>query len=150
MPTKSTVSGVLQDASLAPIAGGKIVATLSGSDIFDSGVRIVTNRVQATTDDQGAWSLDLIVNGEGENATSSWAVEIFNEFAASVHKVQNLFIATGDPITLGDLEKISAANKQAATDAAKSRLVIATTFKEYADLPAAQKRAADVVLVTGV
>jgi len=28
-------------------------------------------------------------------------VEIFNEFAASVHKAANLFIATDDPITLG-------------------------------------------------
>ena len=150
MPSKSTVSGILQDANLAPIIGGTIVATLAGSDIFDSGVRIVTNRVQATTNAEGQWSMDLIVNGEGENAASTWSIEIFNEYAASVHKAASLFIATGDPITLGDLEKLSAANKQAATDANRSRLIIATTFEEYAALPAAQKRANDVVLVTGV
>lgn len=150
MPSKSTVSGILQDANLAPIVGGTIVATLAGSDIFDSGVRIVTNRVQATTNTQGEWSMDLIVNGEGENAASTWSIEIFNEYAGSVHKAANLFIATGDPITLGDLEKLSAANKQAATDANRSRLIIATTFDEYAALPVTQKRANDVVLVTGV
>ena len=150
MPSKSTVSGILQDANLAPIVGGKIVATLAGSDIFDSGVRIVTNRVQATSDAQGRWSMDLIVNGEGEAASSSWSIEIFNEYATSVHKAANLFIATADPITLGDLEKISAANKQSATDATRSRLILATTFEEYAALPAAQKRANDFVLVTGV
>lgn len=150
MPTRATVTGILQDASLQPIVGGKIVATLQGSDIFESGVRIVTNRVQATTDTSGRWSMELIVNGEGENATSSWAVDIFNEFAVSVHKATALFIATGDPITLGDLEKLSVANKKAATDANASRLVMASTYEEYAALPAAQRRANDFVLVTGV
>ncbi|MEG4643117.1 hypothetical protein VB636_10035, partial [Paracoccus sp. APAP_BH8] len=65
MPNKATVRGVLMDATLAPIASGKIVATLQGSDIFDGGLRVVTQQVEATTDAQGGWSLDLIVNGEG-------------------------------------------------------------------------------------
>lgn len=32
------------DATLAPIAEGKIIATLNGSDVFDDGVRVVTQR----------------------------------------------------------------------------------------------------------
>ena len=65
MPNKSTVTGILLDAELAPVAQGKIIATLVGSDIFDGGTRIVTQKVEATTSSAGAWSLDLLVNGEG-------------------------------------------------------------------------------------
>ncbi|MBM3605602.1 MAG: hypothetical protein FJX25_12880 [Alphaproteobacteria bacterium] len=71
MSSKAPVSGILQDANLDPIVGGKIVATLAGSDIFDNGVRIVTNRVQATTDERGRWSLEMIDNGEGADASST-------------------------------------------------------------------------------
>ncbi|ODT57682.1 MULTISPECIES: hypothetical protein [Paracoccus] len=150
MPSKSTVSGVLQDAQLNLISGGKVVATLTGSDIFDGNVRIVTERVETTTGADGRWSMPLIVNGEGKSATSSWSVEIFNEFAVSVHKIENLFIATANPITLGALEKISEANRIAAMEATRSRLIMVTTFAEYIALPANQKRDTDVVLVSGV
>lgn len=71
MPNKATVRGVLVDATLAPIAEGKIVATLNGSDVFDDGIRIVTQKVEATTDAQGQWSMALIVNAEGDNAATS-------------------------------------------------------------------------------
>lgn len=150
MPRKATVSGILQDARLNPVSGGKIVATLAGSDIFDEEVRIITQQVEATTGADGRWTMPLIVNGEGKSATTSWSVEIFNEFAVSVHKVENLFIATANPITLGDLEKISAANKIAATEAVRSRLIVVTTYAEYIALPADQKRDNDVVLVSGI
>lgn len=150
MPSTATVSGILQDARLNPIQGGKIVATLQGSDTFDGGVRVVTQRVETTTNAAGAWSMDLIVNGEGESSSTFWAVEIFNEYAISVHKIGNLFIATATSITLGDLEKVSAANKQAASDANKSRLIVVSTYAEYEALPANQKRPTDLILVTGV
>ena len=85
-----------------------------------------------------------------QSATSSWSVEIFNEFAVSVHKIESLFIATANPITLGALEKISEANRIAAMEATRSRLIMVTTFAEYIALPANQKRDTDVVLVSGV
>ena len=123
MPNKATVSGSMRDARTAPIAGGKIVATLNGSDYFDAGIKIVTQRVETTTDENGAWSLDLIVNGEGDLATSSWSIEGYNNFVTSVFKSPNLFIATADPTTLSDLEKVSAANLAAAKSAALSRFI---------------------------
>ena len=54
MPNKATVSGSMWDASTAPIAGWKIVATLNGSDNFDAGIKIVTQRVETTTDANGS------------------------------------------------------------------------------------------------
>jgi len=150
MPSKSTVSGILQDAQLNLISGGKIVATLTGSDIFDGDVRIVTERVEATTGADGRWSMALIVNGEGKDATSSWSIEIFNEFAVSVHKIDGLFIATAHPVTLGDLETVSVVNRVAAMEAARSRLIMVASYAEYIALPAGQRRDNDVVLVTGV
>ena len=150
MPNKATVSGSMMDASTAPIAGGKIVATLNGSDYFDAGIKIVTQRVETTTDANGEWSLDLIVNGEGDLATSSWSIEGYNNFVTSVFKSPNLFIATADPTTLSDLEKVSAANLAAAKSAALSRFITVSTFAEYEAIPDAQKKPTDIVLVTGV
>lgn len=150
MPNKATVSGIMQDATLAPVQGGKVVATLQGSDTFDNGVRVVTRPVEATTAANGAWSLDLIVNGEGEAGSTTWNIELFNEYAISVHKITGLFIATDTAITLGDLEKVSAANKTAATMAGKVRLIVVTNYAEYEALPPNQKRADDVILVSGV
>ena len=49
MPNKATVRGVLMDATLAPIAEGKIVATLNGSDGFDDGIQVVTQKGEQTT-----------------------------------------------------------------------------------------------------
>ena len=150
MPNKATVSGSMRDASTAPIAGGKIVATLNGSDYFDAGIKIVTQRVETTTDANGEWSLDLIVNGEGDLATSSWSIEGYNNFVTSVFKSPNLFIATADPTTLSDLEKVSAANLAAAKSGALSRFITVSTFAEYEAIPDAQKKPTDIVLVTGV
>ena len=150
MPNKATVSGSMMDASMAPIAGGKIVATLNGADYFDAGIKIVTQRVETTTDANGEWSLDLIVNGEGDLATSSWSIEGYNNFVTSVFKSPNLFIAAADPTTLSDLEKVSAANLAAAKSAALSRFITVSTFAEYEAIPDAQKKPTDIVLVTGV
>lgn len=147
MPSKATVSGVMQDANLQPISGGKVIATFNGSDIFDSGVRIVTQKVEATTDANGAWSLELIVNAEGANASTTWAIEGFNQFVGSVFKTANLFIATGADITLGDLEKSSVQNMAAARSAGTSRLLIVDHLDDYTDLPTSQRRDTDVILV---
>lgn len=150
MPNKATVSGVMQDANLDPVQGGKIVATFVGSDIFDGGVRIVTQKVEATTDDNGEWSMDLIVNAEGENASTSWTIEGFNQYVISVFKAEKLFIASATPVQLGALEKISAANLAAARNAVNARLIVVGSFAEYAALPASMKQPNDAILVTGV
>lgn len=147
MPNKATVRGVLMDATLSPITAGKIVATLNGSDIFDGGIRIVTQKIEATTDVQGRWQLDLIVNAEGDTAATSWTIEGFNQYVAKVFEVKNLFIATRLETSLGDLEKTSAQNLKAAKDLGLARLILVDSFPEYAALPESQKRGNDVVLV---
>ncbi|WP_246098653.1 hypothetical protein [Paracoccus laeviglucosivorans] len=137
------------DATLAPISEGKIVATLTGSDIFDGGVRIVTQKVEATTNAQGEWTMALIVNGEGDTASTSWTIEGYNQFVAKVFEVKALFIATALPITLGDLEKTSAQNLKATRDSGLSRLIVVDAFAEYEELPLIQRRENDIVLVRG-
>lgn len=147
MPNKATIGGVLMDATLAPITSGKIVATLNGSDIFDDGIRIVTQKVETTTDAQGQWHMDLIVNAEGDAASTNWTIEGYNQYVAKVFEVKGLFIATRLATSLGDLEKTSAQNLKAAKEASISRLILVDRFSEYAALPDSQKRGNDVVLV---
>lgn len=150
MPSKATVSGVLMDATLAPIAAGKIIATLNGSDMFDGGAHIVTQKVETTTNASGAWSMELIVNAEGDAASTTWTIEGYNQYVAKVFELKSLFIATPLPITLGDLDKTSAHNLKAARDLALSRLILVDDFVEYEALPAAQRRDNDIILVKGV
>lgn len=147
MPNKATVGGVLMDATLAPIARGKIVATLNGSDVFDDGVRVVTQKIEATTNAQGAWSLDLIVNAEGDGASTNWTIEGYNQYVAKVCETKALFVATALPITLGDLEKTSAQNLRAAKEGNVARLIPVQARSQYDALPASQKRSSDIVLV---
>lgn len=147
MPNKATVRGVLMDATLAPISEGKIVATLNGSDVFDNGIRIVTQKVESTTDLQGQWSMELIVNGEGDTASTNWSIEGYNQYVTKVFEVKSLFIPTSLAITMGDLEKTSAQNLKAAKDASLSRLIVVQDFSEYEQLPISQKRETDIVLV---
>ncbi|MDT1063287.1 hypothetical protein RM190_15535 [Paracoccus sp. CPCC 101403] len=149
MPNKASVSGVLMDATLSPIAEGKIVAILIGSDVFDKGVRVVTQMVEATTGKTGEWSLDLIVNADGDGAATSWTIEGYNQFVSKVFEIKSLFIATPLPQTLGDLEKTSAQNLRAAREGSVSRLILVSQFSEYDILPPAQKRDSDIVLVKG-
>lgn len=149
MPNKATVRGVLMDATLAPIPEGKIIATLNGSDLFENGVRIVTQKVEATTDATGAWTMDLIVNGEGDTAGTSWTVEGYDQYVAKVFEVKSLFIPLALPTTLGDLEKTSAQNLRAARDGGIARLIIVSDYSEYAALPDMQRRDSDLVLVKG-
>ncbi|WP_216635363.1 hypothetical protein [Paracoccus aminovorans] len=134
------------DATLAPISQGKIVATLSGSDVF-GGTRVVTERVEATTNAQGEWSLALLVNAEGDSAGTSWTVEGYNQYVAKVFEVKGLFIASAQDITLGDLERTSAQNMKAAKEGGLTRLIVAQDFAGYEALPFGQKRDSDLVLV---
>jgi hypothetical protein len=150
MPNKATVRGVLMDATLAPIAEGKIIATLNGSDVFDDGVRVVTQKVEATTGVAGEWSMDLIVNGEGDAASTTWTIEGYNQYVAKVFEVKSLFIPLDLDITLGDLEKTSPQNLKAAKDAGIARLIVVAAYSEYEALPESQRRASDLVLVKGV
>lgn len=147
LPNKATVSGVLVDATLSPIAQGKIIATLSGSDVFDDGMRIVTQKVEATTNARGEWSMQLIVNGDGHNAATSWTLEGYNEFVAKVFEVKSLFIASALPVNLGDLEKTSAQNLKAARDGGSCRLLAVTDYADYAALAENQRRDSDIILV---
>lgn len=147
MPNKAIVGGILTDATLTPIAGGKIVATLTGSDVFDDGVRIVTQKVEATTNAQGVWSLALIVNAEGDSAATSWTIEGFDRYVAKVFEAKSLFIASALPISLGDLEKTSAQNLKAAREGNSSRLLVVRDHALYQALPATQRRSSDIVLV---
>lgn len=146
MPTKSRVSGVMVDANLDPIVGGKVIATLNGSDYFDGGTKIVTQRLDATTDEAGAWSLDLIVNAEGEDNKTTWTLEGYNHQVAKVFTASNLFIATADPIQLSELEKLSAFNLRAANDATFAQLIVVDSFAEYLALPAGQRRDSDLII----
>lgn len=150
MPNKATVRGILMDATLAPIAKGKIIATLNGSDVFDNGIRVVTQKVEATTNAAGEWSMDLIVNGEGDSATTTWTIEGYNQFVARVFEAKSLFIPLDIDITLGDLERTSPQNLKAARDASIARLIVVSAYGEYEALPKSQRRASDLVLVKGV
>ncbi|WP_240200114.1 MULTISPECIES: hypothetical protein [Paracoccus] len=149
MPNKATVRGVLMDATLAPIAGGKIIATLQGSDIFDGGLRVVTQKVGATTDAQGAWSLELIVNGEGESAGTTWTIEGYNQYVAKVFEAKSLFLVSALDTTLGDLERTSAQNLRSAREGGAARLIVAAGYDRYLALPEGQRRANDLVVVNG-
>ncbi len=149
MPNKATVRGVLMDATLAPIAEGKIIATLNGSDVFDDGIQVVTQKVETTTNAEGEWAVDLIVNGEGDGASTTWTIEGYDQYVARVFAVKSLFIPVDLDITLGDLEKTSPQNLRAAQDAGIARLIVVAAYSEYAALPESQRRASDLVLVKG-
>ena len=150
MPNKATVTGILMDADLIPVAEGKIVATLVGSDFFDGGTRIVTQKVEATTGLDGSWSIDLLVNGEGSNAATTWTVEGYNQYVAKVFEAKGIFVPVDLDTTLADLERTSANNIKAAKDLTVARIVIVESYTEYTALPAAQRRSTDIVIVRGV
>jgi len=149
MPNQAIVRGVLVDATLAPVAAGKIVATLQGADIFDGGVQVVTQRVEATTDAQGAWALELVVNGEGETGGTTWTIEGYDQFAARLFEVKSLFLASAQEITLGELERSSAQNLRAVRDGGGARLILASDYDRYLALPERDRQPNDLVLTDG-
>ena len=147
MPNKSTVTGILLDAELTPVSQGKIIATLVGSDIFEGGTRIVTQKVEATTSSAGAWSLDLLVNGEGVHSSTTWTIEGYNQYVVKVFEATNIFIPVLADATLADLEITSSENIRAARDASLSRIIIVDTRDEYDALPSSERRANDIIIV---
>ena len=149
MPNKSTVTGTLLDAELNPVAQGKIIATLVGSDIFDGGTRIVTQKVEATTSSAGAWSLDLLVNGEGVQSSTTWTIEGYNQYVVKVFEATNIFIPVSADVTLAHLEITSSENIRAARDASLSRIIVVDTRGEYDALPSSERRANDIIIVKG-
>ena len=149
MPNKSTVTGILLDAELVPVAQGKIIATLVGSDIFEGGTRIVTQKVEATTSSVGRWSLDLLVNGEGAKSNTTWTIEGYNQYVVKVFEVADIFIPVSADVTLADLEITSSQNIRAAKDASLSRIIIVDTRAEYDALPSSERRVNDIIIVRG-
>lgn len=149
MPSKAAITGTLVDAQLDPVAGGKIVAVLTGSDYFNGGVRIVSQKIEATTDARGNYTLQLIVNGEGENAATSWDGTGFNAFVEPVFQAKGLFIATPDPATMSEIERTSEVNRKAVRDRLVGRLIYVESLAEYQALPASQRRDTDMLLVLG-
>ncbi len=111
---------------------------------------MVTQKVEATTNAAGEWSMDLIVNGEGDSATTTWTIEGYNQFVVRVFEAKSLFIPLDIDITLGDLERTSPQNLKAARDASIARLIVVSAYGEYEALPESQRRASDLVLVKGV
>lgn len=149
MPSKATITGTLVDAQLNPVSGGKVVAVLTGSDYFDGGVRIVSQKIEATTGAKGEYQLRLIVNGEGENAATSWDVTGFNAFVEPVFQAKGLFVATSDPATMSEIERTSEVNRKAARDGVLGRLIYVESLAEYEALPTSQRRDSDMLLVLG-
>lgn len=146
MPGKATVKGTLKDVFSAPIVGGKIIATMVGSDAFENGSRIASRKVDATTGADGSWSLSLIVNGEGRHGSSSWTIEAYDATLVSIYRVEKLFILTTADILLDDLEQVSIANKTAAAAAGTSRTLVADSLEEYLALPEANRKPSDIIL----
>lgn len=149
MPSRATITGTLLDAQLNPVAGGKVVAVLTGSDHFDGGVRIVSQKIEATTNERGEYQLELIVNGEGENAATAWDVTGYNAFVEPVFQSRGLFVATADPATMSEIERTSEINRKAARDGVLGRLIYVESLAEYQALPASQRRDSDTLLVLG-
>ena len=57
MPGKALIRGTLKTINNIPVRGGKIIATMVGSDAFEDGVRIAGRKIDATTDEDGSWQL---------------------------------------------------------------------------------------------
>lgn len=146
MPSRATVKGILHDINNAPVVGGKIIATMVGSDAFENGIRLAGRKLDTTTAEDGTWSLSLIVNGEGRNGSSSWTIEAYDNGLVEVYKVEGLFILTDTDIRLDDLEGITAANKVAAGSANIARTLVADSLEDYQALPESQRRDSDIVL----
>lgn len=147
MPSTATISGIFKDTDGNPVPGAKIVATLVGTDAWEGGTRIVTTTESATTDEDGSWSLDLIVNGEGRNAATTWSFTGYDPDVVKVFEVKGIFIPVALPALLNDLEVTSANNIKAAKDASMVRILTAPNYEAYLFLPENQRRANDHVLI---
>ena len=151
MPNTAAVTGKFLNTDSQPVAGGKVVATLVGTDVWDGGAQIVTTTESTTTDENGNWVLNLIVNGEGAYAATTWTVEGFDENVKPVFKYTGLFVPVAVDAPMTALHQASPGNIKAAKDNSLVRVVPALNYADYLALPAAQRRENDlVVIVPGV
>lgn len=93
--------------------------------------------------------MDLIVNGEGDAASTTWTIEGYNQYVAKVFEVKSLFILLDLDITLGDLERPACRTSRRRRMPASARLIAYQAYSEYEALPESQRRASDLVLVKG-
>lgn len=147
MPNTAAVTGKFLNTDSQPVAGGKVVATLVGTDVWDGGAQIVTTTESTTTGADGNWTLDLLVNGEGAYAATTWTVEGFDENVKPVFKYTGLFIPTDVDAPMTALHQASPANIKAAKDASLVRVVAALNYEDYLAMPAGQRRSNDLVAV---
>lgn len=151
MPNTAAVTGKFLNTDSLPVAGGKVRATLVGTDVWDGGAQIVTSEESTTTEDDGTWSLDLIVNGEGAYATTTWTIEGFDENVKPVFKYTGLFVPVAVDAPMTALHQASPGNIKAAKDDSLVRVITALNYSEYLALPSGQRRDNDlVVIVPGV
>lgn len=151
MPNTAAVTGKFLNTDSQPVAGGKVVATLVGTDVWDGGAQIVTTTESTTTDENGNWVLNLIVNGEGAYAATTWTVEGFDENVKPVFKYTGLFVPVAVDAPMTALHQASPGNIKAAKDNSLVRVITALNYADYIALPAAQRRENDlVVIVPGV
>lgn len=147
MPSTATISGIFKDTDGNPVEGGIIEATLIGTDAWEDGTRIVTDKEFTATDANGAWSLDLIVNGEGRNAATTWTFAGYYPGVSKVFEVKGIFIPVALPALLNDLEVTSPDNIKAAKNNTLVRQLTAPNYETYLALPANQRRDNDHVLI---
>lgn len=151
MPNTAAVSGKFLNTDSLPVAGGKVRATLVGTDVWEGGAQIVTAEESTTTNADGEWTLNLIVNGEGSFATTTWTIEGFDENVKPVFKYTGLFVPVAVPALMTSLLEASPGNIKAAKDSSLVRVITALNYADYLALPAGQRRANDlVVIVPGV
>ena len=151
MPNTAAVTGKFLNTDSLPVSGGKVVATLVGTDVWDGGAQIVTSKEATTTDADGNWSLDLIVNGEGAYASTTWTIEGWDDLNNKVFDYKALFIPVAVDAPMTAIHQASAGNIKAAKDNSLVRVITALNYAEYLALPAGQRRANDlVVIVPGV
>lgn len=151
MPNTAAVTGKFLNTDSQPVAGGKVVATLVGTDVWDGGAQIVTTTESTTTDENGDWVLNLIVNGEGAYAATTWTVEGFDENVKPVFKYTGLFVPVAVDAPMTALHQASPGNIKAAKDSSLVRVITALNYADYLALPAGQRRENDlVVIVPGV
>ena len=151
MPNTAAVSGKFLNTDSLPVAGGKVVATLVGTDVWDGGAQIVTTTESTTTGADGTWSLDLIVNGEGAYAATTWTIQGFDENVKPVFDYKGLFIPVAVDAPMTALHQASPGNIKAAKVNSLVRVITALNYADYSALPAGQRRENDlVVIVPGV
>lgn len=147
MPGKARVKGVLKDANNAPIEGGKILATMIGSDAFENGIRLAPRKIGATTDADGMWEVDLIVNREGRDGSTTWSISAYDADLTLIYTVDKLFITSTAEILLDDLSALSRANAAVAAEQSLSRLYYVNSIDDYLALPAKERRPTDMIML---